>query len=261
MTVAIADVGCHGRLDLRFAARDGHTVITQGYCEVPFKITRLLHSTESDIAHLILMHTTAGIFGGDNLECTIHVERGARVRITQQSATKIHPSSGRLACQATQIHVESGAELVFDCEPMIPFAESRFSQKTRMEVAPGARLVYWEGFMAGRVGRNELWQFEEFNSETRVEMNGRPLFLDRFSLLPKQQSLDSAWTMRDASYLGTGLYVASDAPEVSRVLREALPHVGVDSLSPTLTAVRVASTNGPDFHHARQLWGQATQSP
>src|SRR4029077_20987014 len=90
MRVPLTDVGRRGRLELTFSMQNGQTVLRHSYCEVPFKITKLLNS-RATAAHMILMHCTAGIFGGDDLDCSIRVESGACVRITQQSASKIHP--------------------------------------------------------------------------------------------------------------------------------------------------------------------------
>src|SRR5207249_9023258 len=164
MRVPLPDVGRRGRMDLTFVLHNDQTVLRHAYCEIPFKITRVLNSSQP--VHLILMHCTAGLFGGDDVECSIRVERGARVQITQQSATKIHPSDGRPAIHRNHVLVESGAELRLYLEPVIPFAGSRLRQATRIDVEPGGRLVFWEGFMAGRGGRGEWWQFQELTSET-----------------------------------------------------------------------------------------------
>src|SRR5438046_1828054 len=102
MPIALSEVGRSGRLDLTFTQQDGRTILRDAYCEVPFKITRILNP-DSAPAHLILMQCTAGLFGGDDVACSIHVESGARVLITQQSATKIHPSQGRNAIQRNRI--------------------------------------------------------------------------------------------------------------------------------------------------------------
>ena len=80
MRVALADVGRRGRMALTFVLQNGQTVLRNAYCEIPFKITRVLNSSQP--VHLILMHCTAGLFGGDDVECSIRVERGARVQIT-----------------------------------------------------------------------------------------------------------------------------------------------------------------------------------
>jgi urease accessory protein len=143
MRVPLAEVGRRGRLNLTFALQNDRTVLEHTYCEVPFKITRLLHSADAR-AHLILMQCTAGLFGGDEVECSIRINRGARVLITQQSATKIHPSGDdRPAISRNRVVVESGAELQLLLEPVIPFTDSILHQETRIDVEPGGRLAFW----------------------------------------------------------------------------------------------------------------------
>jgi urease accessory protein len=264
MTVAIAEVGRQGRFDIAFASRRGRTVIRHSYCEVPFKITRLLDTGVTEAAHLILMHCTAGLFSGDELECTIRVESGARVVITQQSATKVHPpansQSGKAAIQNTRIYVESGAELVLEFEPVIPFAGSRFQQATRIEIEPGGRLVYWEGLMAGRIGKDEAWKFAELSSEIQLIAAGRLCYLERYSLNSARQDLSSGWIMKNAGYVGTGLCFSEGAKDLIERLHEALPEAGVDLPSPSLAVVRVIAESGPYFHRSRKMFRELAAS-
>ena len=254
MTVAITEVGRKGRLDIAFALRNGRTALRHSYCEVPFKITRLLNSDLPGFAHLILMQCTAGLFGGDNIESVIHVDAGARVVLTQQAATKIHPSGDLPATQRTRIVVESGGALVADFEPVIPFTDSRLDQSTLIELKSGAGLVFWEAMMAGRVGRNERWQFAELKSETRVDKCGCPLYLDRIFLNPESQTLQSGWVMKNSGYVGTGLCSCKGADQLAVHLHEAMPDAGVAVLGPDLVAVRVAAVSGPDFHRYRETF-------
>jgi urease accessory protein len=254
MRVALTDVGRCGRLDLVFAARGGRTILLDSYCEVPFKITRTLSTAADGIAHIMLMHCTAGLFGGDRVEMTVRVERGARVRLMQQSATRVHPSQGRIAVQTSRIQVEKGGELEFVLEPVIPFAESRFQQRTTLEVEKGARLLYWEGLMAGRVGRGEIWEFDEVSSETNLRLEQRLAFLDRLHLQPQCSTPSTRWGMDGGTYTGTGLYVGSGAVEFSAALHDALPKTGVDVLEDTLAVTRIVTSNGPEFHHCRDVF-------
>ena len=248
MRVALTDVGRCGRLDLVFGSRGGRTILLDSYCEVPFKITRTLSTPDDGMAHVMLMHCTAGLFGGDNITLTVRVERGARVRLTQQSATRVHPSEGRTALQSSRIHVESGGALDLLLEPVIPFAESRLRQTTSLEVERGGRLRYWEGLMAGRVGRGEVWEFEELSSETRLMSGGRLLFLDRLRLQPQCSMPSSRWGMGVGTYMGTGLYVGEDAARFAEALHETLPGAGVDLLADDLAVARIVSASGPEFH-------------
>ncbi|HYR43063.1 MAG TPA: urease accessory protein UreD [Terriglobia bacterium] len=237
-------------MDLTFVLQNSQTVLRHAYCEIPFKITRVLNSREP--AHLILMQCTAGLFGGDDVECSIRVERGARVLITQQSATKIHPSEGRPAMQRNHVIVESGAVLQLYLEPVIPFADSSLRQTTRIDVQPGGRLMFWEGFMAGRVGRGERWQFHELASETQLRSNERSVYLDRFRLPNGFER--SACAMGECSYLGTGLYVGEQAQSFALSLHQALPEAGIDTPVADVAVVRVVSKTGPDFHRSREMF-------
>src|ERR1051326_6535229 len=133
MPVPLEDVGRRARMELIFAQQRGQTVLRYAYCEVPFKVTRLLNWTHG-AAHLILMHSTAGVFGGDELECCLRVESGARVLVTHQSATKVHPSEGRPAIQRTRVIVEPDAELQLYLEPVIPFEDAILRQTTHIDV-------------------------------------------------------------------------------------------------------------------------------
>jgi urease accessory protein UreH len=250
--VPICEVGRRGRLDIVFGVRQGRTTIDEAYCEVPFKITRLLESGSDGMAHLILMQCSAGLFGGDTVECNIHVKAGSRVLITQQSATKVHPTSdARHAEQTTRIYVDRGGELCMFLDPIIPFAGSRLRQKTSIDVESGARVSYWESLMSGRIGRGESWAFEELSSETSLRLEGEPLFLDRFTLMPKRYPQTGEWAMGKATYLATGLsFKENDAGFADR-LHDLLPGAGVDSPAPGLVVTRVVASEGPDFHRAR----------
>jgi urease accessory protein len=252
MRVSLAEIGRRGRMDVTFTAQNGHTVLQDAYYEVPFKITRVLNSGRPT-AHLILMQCTAGLFGGDELDCAIRVKRGARVLLTQQSATKIHPSRSRPAVSRMRIVVESGAALQFYQEPVIPFAASCLHQTTHIEIEPGGRLAFWEAFMAGRIGRGELWEFRELASETQVRLNGGLAYLDRFRLLPSR-FVRSACAMGDYTYLGTGLYVGEQAREFASGLHQEMPEAGVDSPSADVAVARVVSAAGPEFHRSREVF-------
>jgi urease accessory protein len=254
MPVPLVEIGRRGRLDLAFSLQSGETVLSHSYCEVPFKITRVLNSRQA-AAHLILMHCTAGLFGGDEIDCSIRIESGARVLLTQQSATKVHPSEDRPAIQRTSIIVESGARLEFYLEPVIPFADSIFRQTTSIEVAPGGRVAFWEGFMAGRVGSGESWKFRELSSETQVRVNKQLSYLERFRLLPDNHA-QNTWTMGNHAYVGTGLYVGEDACSLATELHNAMAETGIDSPAKHLAIARVTALRGPDFHRFRETFIQ-----
>jgi urease accessory protein len=238
-------------MDLVFALQDDRTILRDAYCEIPFKVTRVLNS-HRPVAHLILMHCTAGLFGGDDIQCSIRLEPGARVMITQQSATKIHRSLGPPAIQRTNIFVDSDAVLQLCLEPIIPFAGSVLRQTTQIDVQAGGRLVFWESFMAGRIGSGECWQFRELSSETELRLNNRLVYIDRFRLPNGLEG--SPHVMGISGYVGTGLYVGSQTSTITTGLQEAIPEAGIDAITSNVAAVRVVTDAGPELQRYRDIF-------
>jgi urease accessory protein UreH len=108
--------------------------------------------------------------------------------------------------------------------------------------------------MAGRVARGEVWQFDEFASETRLSVDGRLRYLDRFRLSPATSAPGSPWRMGNARYLATGLCVDPHADDLSARLHDSLPRAGVDTPAAETLVARVAEADGLDFHRARSAF-------
>ncbi len=94
----------------------------------------------------------------------------------------------------------------------------------------------------------------ELMSETRIDMSGRPRYLERVLLNPSSDNPQSRWIMKDSGYVGTGLCFREGAAQLAGQLHEAMPGAGVDILGPDLVAVRVAAASGPDFHQYRETF-------
>jgi urease accessory protein len=258
--VPLSQVGRHATLNLRFSNQRGRTVIRESYCEVPFKVTRLHESSSFGLAHLILMHSSAGVFGGDVLDSTIQVESGARVLLTQQASTKVHPAGAKCAELRQQIRVEPGGELHVLNDPIIPFAGSRLHQVISIDLERDSRVYLWESFMAGRVGFGEVWQFDEFSSETSLRLCGQLIHLERFRLLPKLEGLTTTWVMSGARYVATALAFDERTLELADRLHESIPAAGVDMPITGLTVVRVVADDGPGFHFQRSTFFKTTMT-
>jgi urease accessory protein len=243
------DVGRSGRLDIIFATRRGRTIVRSAHCEIPYKITSPYYAEDPSIAHLIVMSSAPGLLSGDQVQTSIRVECQARAVVTTQASTKVHPGP-QFAEQSLSVLVEPGAELHFYGDPAILFGGSRLRQRFDLEVSKDSRLYFWDGFMAGRIARGEAWGFHEFESETKVNVGERLLYLERFHLRPQSQRPDTLWAMNGFSYMATGLFY--DARLEPDEIHFAVPEAGVDQPSPPLIVVRVLSTNGVDFRRIQE---------
>ncbi len=246
---------------MRFSVRRGRTVLGRLYHESPFKVTRAHYSPASSLARVIVMHSSPGLFGGDRLEARIHVEAGARALVTSQSAMKIHPSGIAPACQSLRIAVETGGELHYYVDPVIPFADSRLRQDIRVELGTGARFYYWDGLMAGRVRRGESWRFAELRSETSVFVDAELAYLDRFELRGSDESPTGRWAMDQHGYMATAVAYAPsiDEERLASIRSDIVSSddcfaCGLDVPFERLMIGRFLADNGATFRKARERY-------
>jgi urease accessory protein len=244
-----------------FACRGGRTILAHAYAEPPFRAPRGFEGGGG--LHLILPWSSPGIFGGDRLTQHVRVERGARVRLTSQSAMQAHASAdGRHAQLVSTYVVAEGAELSCEWDPTIPFAAARLVQRTAIRLAASARLAWSDGFMCGRVRSGERWAFSELSHELKVLRERSLEYLERFHLVPQDGGADRTWVADGSSYFGTVLWSGhSVAPELIDDLHRQLAGIAcvraaVDRLDRRLMLARLMATAGAPFREARAVVGK-----
>jgi urease accessory protein len=253
----LSTVGRHARLDLTFVYRDGRTVLAAAYAEPPFRVGRWF--AEGEGLYMILASSAPGAFGHDHLRQNVRVERGARVRLTSQSAMQIHPSpDGAAALLESSYHVEDGAHLHCEWQPLIPFAEAQIDQRIDLNIEGGGSVYWSDALMSGRQARGERWNFASLAHELSVSRDGSLEFLERYRIQPSELAVSRPWAAGDASYLGTILITGRPVePGVAERLhvdlgRLAGVRAAADRLDDRVLLVRLLSTFGPDFHDARR---------
>ncbi len=252
-----AVVGRHARLDLSFLYRNGRTVLAAAYAEPPFRVGRWF--AEGEGLYMILASSAPGAFGHDQLRQNVRVGRGARVRLTSQSAMQVHPSpDGATALLASSYHVEDGAHLHCEWHPLIPFSEARIDQRIDLNIEGGGSLYWSDALMTGRQARGERWTFASLAHELSVSRDGSLEYLERYRIQPSELAVSRPWAAGDASYLSTILLTGRTIePRVAERLHVELGRLAgvraaADRLDERVLLVRLLSTFGPDFHAARR---------
>jgi urease accessory protein UreH len=249
-------IGRQARLELVFATRGGRTVLAHAYGEPPFRVGQTF--PEGAGLHMILASSAPGIFGGDLLEQRVHLERGARVRLTSQSALQVHPSPVSEAARLHSVYVlDEGAQLQCEWDLLIPFADSRLTQRIEIRAAAAATLYWSDALMSGREGRGERWRFSTLDHELRLLRAGSLDYLERYQISPASASVARPWIASDSCYFGTILQSGSGRdPQAADELHRDLAgssglRAGVDLLEEGLTLVRLMAKSGVVFHEAR----------
>jgi urease accessory protein len=263
---ATASVGRDARLELVFGCRDGRTLLKHAYAEPPFRAGRCFGGRDG--VHFIMAWSAPGVFGGDSLTQQIVVERGARVRLTSQSALQAHRSpDGQTARISSTYHVEDGAELRCEWDPLIPFAGARLEQRIDIGLAGRAGLLWSDAFMNGREGSGERWAFAALSHELKVARDASLEYVERYRLSPQEHRAERAWVAGDACYFGTVLCSGPAVdPERTACLHEALEQVAdvrsaADRLDAGLVLVRLMAEAGVPFREARALATRSLAPP
>ncbi len=192
----------NGSLQLSFTQAPGleKTVLHVIEQTPPLKVIRAF--TLPDGAALAHLHNiSGGILGGDSLALTVSVRANARAQLTTPGATRVyrHRSGMPDASQQTQIDIASGALLEYLPDPLIPFKQARYRQSTRIQLAPGAGLFWWETIAPGREAHGERFAYDHLEMALEIYAGSRPIAFERYKLCPQQAPLSSL--VRLGSYL------------------------------------------------------------
>lgn len=196
----------NGKLTLAFT-RDNtapETRLLIGCQEAPLRVIRAFPTTDG--AALVHLHNVSGgVLAGDHLETQVEVGPNAAAQLTTTGATRLYRSSSpdEWAIQTFTAHVAEAGLLEYLPDALIPFAGSRYRQRSRIDLAEGAGLIWWEILAAGRVARGEYFQYTTLDLDLEIWTGNQPLALEHARLEPALRS------PRLPSRLGPYNYAAS----------------------------------------------------
>lgn len=187
----VGSPGKVGVLELDFEVRTHagapRTEVTHHYQKSPLQIMRPLYYDQGrpDIPYTYVMTTGGGVLQGDRQRLDLHFGPGATSHVTTQAHTKIYRMEHGYAASQINLTIEEGAYAEYLPDPVIPYANSRFYQRLRAVVHPGATAVLGETVYAGRLSRGERGQYDVYASDLEVvRPDGSPLLVDRVRLVP-----------------------------------------------------------------------------
>ena len=131
---------------------------------------------------LQILNVGPGIMAGDSFELSLRVERGAKVVIISQSATKLHTMPAGSARQTLKVIVEAGGELEYYPGLVIPYRDAEFVQTTDVVLQQGARFGMLERLSAGRVAFGEAFSFRRLSNRLKIRREERLVYADGLEL-------------------------------------------------------------------------------
>jgi urease accessory protein len=242
-TRAITRINASLDLNFEFDPARRTTVLQASLQEPPLKVVRAF-SLEDGSALVHLHNVSGGLLGGDHLAMSLQVGARAQVQVTTTGATRIYRSraDAPLATQRIEVNLEQNACLEYLPDPIIPFASSRFTQHTKIQLDAGSGLFWWEVLVPGREARDELFAYDAVEMKTSISALGDPIAIERIRVEPGLHPIASPARLGKYSYWAT-FYICRVGldPSAWLALEEQLREVARE-LSPAAEALWGIST-------------------
>jgi urease accessory protein len=224
------ETGKRGVLVLKMAL-EGRTVVKEQRSQVPLFAQKAMYLQESlpAMAYMYIMSPSGGILQGDTYGIEFELEKGAQAHFTTQGATRVYKMEKGFAVQSVSISAGEGSYLEYMPDQIIPYAGSRFYQKTSLSVHPEATVVYSEVITPGRTAMGETFQYDVCYLRVDArDHRGKPRFSDAAVLEPKKRNVKELGVL-DRDVVGT-VYVicpASFARKLAEQANSSLEKMGV----------------------------------
>jgi urease accessory protein len=175
----IADAGWQATLELDFERRGERSVLAARRHSGPLRVQKSLHPEGPATCHAIVVHPPGGIAGGDSLALHARVGAGAHALLTTPGAGKWYRSAGAPAHQSLHFEVADGAALEWLPQENIVFDGAVARMNTTVRLGQGSRYLGWDLVCLGRRASGEPFDRGELRLASRIEREGRPLWVER----------------------------------------------------------------------------------
>jgi urease accessory protein len=178
-------------LALVFRHLDHRTFVAERRHEGPLVVQKALYPEGPGVCHSVLVHAPGGIAGGDSLALDLKLEQGARALITTPAATKWYKADGRIARQATNITVASGAVAEWLPLESILFDQADATIGAMIALADDAVFAGWEIVCLGRRAAGEVFREGTLRQSLEISRGERMIWNDRLVLEGSDRMLAS----------------------------------------------------------------------
>jgi urease accessory protein len=177
------------------------------------------------IAETVLLNTSGGITGGDDLGVDIRAGAGSRLVVTTQAAERLYRATAGSPPATIRTSLTAEAEAVLEWLPQetILFDACRADRTLSVDLAPSARFLGVESLLFGRQASGETLGTAWFTDRIRIRQGGALLLHDATRIAGDVAGLMArAGTFGDARGMATIVAVDPEAEQAVPALRAAL---------------------------------------
>jgi urease accessory protein len=174
----------------------------------------------------------------------VDLNNNAISHLTTQGATRIYKMNSNYATHLVKIKLKNNSYLEFIPEQIIPYNNSRFYQKTQLNIDESSTVVYSETIVPGRIAMGEMFDFDVCYLKTEGTINKKIQFHDSSLIIPKKQKTQSLMLFGNNTIL-TSVYLMTKKPikKINNLINEMFSQLddvyGSSSIMPNNSGVSI----------------------
>ena len=169
--------------------KDEKTILKDVRFTAPYKIMQPFEKKDGSI-EVMMMAASAGIMEGDCQELQFQIGTGAKVEFRSQSYDKIHQMKEGYAERQTKIDIKAGGIFFFHPQPVIPFRDSAFKNKTEISLENETSILFMSEILSsGRSARGENFAYRFYHNLTEIRRKGRLIYRDNTRYVPSEMPM------------------------------------------------------------------------
>jgi urease accessory protein len=225
----------HGVAEIAFVCEGSTTRLKHLFQQTPCRV--LFPTPEiGDPKLAVLLTTSGGLTGGDDMRLAAQLEPKAQATLTTQAAEKLYRSLGPDVRMDNRFTIAEGAYLEYLPQESIFFDGARLQRQNHVAVAPGGSFLACEMMVFGRAARHERLQSGRIHDSWRVRSGGKLVWADTMVLEDDiAAQLRAPLAFADSTAIATALYVSPDAerflPLVRKLIDGGACRVGVSMVN------------------------------
>jgi len=181
-----------GKLSLCFRKKtNGKSYLAKQYYKLPLQIMPIFYQDDDGTAFAYMLNPSGGILQHDRLYTEILMEQGSSALVTTPACTRFYKMDDGYAVLENRIEMQSGSVLEYIPEHNVPFAGSRTHQTTEFHLDKQATLISFDMTVPGRVSRDEIFDYDYFESKTKIFVDGKLTAYDSMHIEPGKTDLTS----------------------------------------------------------------------
>jgi urease accessory protein len=177
----------YGSARLAVKPVNGRTRIGTLYQEGCAKIR--LPETDDTSLEAVMINTSGGLTGGDEMHWQFDVANDCRAQVTTQACERLYKASAGVADVATGLKVGERASLAWLPQETILFEGSALKRTLTVDLAETSRALIVEPVVFGRKAMGEDVHSCTFRDRWRIHRNGRLIHAEDFLIGPDTGSM------------------------------------------------------------------------